>query len=186
MDALAKNLQAEDKIATGNLIQSIKFPVKVFGTKYVATLSMDDYWKFVEEGVKGSESSVLAPKSPYQFKKKNIKEGVALNWIRDKGISVGDIGEGTRKKMKKVSKRLFITKPEVRKARKEIKSKSLESKRKSLAFLIGRNIAAKGIAPTHFASKVMTQTLIDNLRKDIAKAAKRDIVVELKSQLNLK
>lgn len=162
MDALAKNLQAEDKIATGNLIQSIKFPVKVFGTKYVATLSMDDYWKFVEEGRKPGKFPPIDK---------------ILQWTVEKGLTLNPLSNRRKKLIRGLKHK---------KLKKAVKQISKEKLRKSLAFLIGRNIAAKGIAPTHFASKVMTQTLIDNLRKDIAKAAKRDIVVELKSQLNLK
>lgn len=162
MSALTKNLQEEDKIATGNLIQSIKFPVKVFGTKYVATLSMDDYWKFVEEGRKpGSFPPV----------------DKILQWTIEKGLTLNPLSNRRKKLIRGLKHK---------KLKKAVKQISKEKLRKSLAFLIGRKIATKGIEPTHFVKKVMTQELIDNLRRDIQKSARKDIIVEIKSQLNLK
>ena len=46
---------------TGNLRQSIEMPVKIFGTKFIATLFMADYYDFINKGVKGKESSQKAP-----------------------------------------------------------------------------------------------------------------------------
>ena len=76
---------------TGNLRQSVQMPVKFFGTKFVATLFMADYYDYINKGVKGTASDAKAPGSPYSFKKNkppvNVSsiDGKSLRqWFRKK------------------------------------------------------------------------------------------------------
>ena len=44
-------LLADDKKATGNLINHIEVPIAYKGTEIVVYLKMEDYWKYVEKGI---------------------------------------------------------------------------------------------------------------------------------------
>lgn len=59
------------------------------------------------------------------------------------------------------------------------------SKMKSLAFLIARKIGKHGTKATNFYSEVVNDNSIEQLRKALAKALKRDILIEIsKAQQN--
>lgn len=59
------------------------------------------------------------------------------------------------------------------------------SKMKSLAFLIARHIGKHGTKPTNFYSAVVNETTLEQLRMALAKALKRDILIQIaKSQEN--
>ena len=66
-----KQIDAEQLMDTGNLRQSVQMPVKFFGTKFVATLFMADYYDYINKGVKGTVSDAKAPGSPIHLKKIN-------------------------------------------------------------------------------------------------------------------
>ena len=116
----------------------------------------EDYWAFVESGVKGSESTkpnvgknkeVLGLPS-FSFKKKNIAKGVIKNWIAIKPIKLRD----------KAGK--FISKS--------------ESNIKSASFLIGRAVATRGTSYSGFLSTpIMTQN--KTLSKEIYEAYGKDL-----------
>tara|TARA_R100000655_G_scaffold4623_4_gene14960 strand:+ start:1319 stop:1873 length:555 start_codon:yes stop_codon:yes gene_type:complete len=98
----------------------------------------EDYWDFVDEGVRGSggykgSGKMRGQGSPFSFKKKNIKKGVVEGWIANKPLKLRN------------AKGQFIEK----------------NKRniKSAAFLIGRAIAQRGLTRTQFFSKPFTQQL---------------------------
>ena len=89
-----KQIDKEDLIDTGNLRQSVQMPVKFFGTKFVATLFMADYYDFINQGVQGSKESNKAPGSPYSFTNKkppiNVSsiDGRSLRqWAERKGLN---------------------------------------------------------------------------------------------------
>ena len=89
-----KQIDAEQLIDTGNLRQSVQMPVKFFGTKFVATLFMADYYDYINKGVKGTVSDAKAPGSPYSFKNKkppvNVSsiDGKSLRlWSERKGLN---------------------------------------------------------------------------------------------------
>lgn len=67
------SLIRDGKKATGNLIKSIKpMPIEIISSKYVASISVADYWKWVENGRKAGG--------------KFPPPGVILKWIEDKPI----------------------------------------------------------------------------------------------------
>ena len=80
-----KQIDAEQLMDTGNLRQSVQMPVKFFGTKFVATLFMADYYDFINKGVKGTISQAKAPGSPYSFK--NKKPPLFKEWAYRKGLN---------------------------------------------------------------------------------------------------
>lgn len=102
----------------------------------------DDYWDFVNEGVKGSGGYKPGKKfkskrggtglmrgqgSPFSFKKKNIAKGVVLKWIANKPLKL-------------------------RNAKGQFKEKT-QANLKTAAFLIGRAIAQRGLTRTLFFDK---------------------------------
>ena len=94
----------------------------------------EDYWDFVDEGVRGSggfkgSGKMRGQGSPFKFKGKNIKKGVIDRWIVYKPLKEARDKQGR-----------FIP-------------------RKSMAFLIGRAIAQRGLTRTQFFSKPLTQQL---------------------------
>ena len=101
----------------------------------------EDYWDFVNEGVKGSggfkgSGKMRGQGSPFSFKKKNIAKGVVLKWIANKPLKL-------------------------RNAKGRFKAKT-QVNLKSAAFLIGRAIAQRGLTRTLF---------FDNAyNKEVAKA----------------
>ena len=50
-----------DRIASGDLLNSVECNVEYDGHTYSVTLTLQDYWKYVEEGVRGKKN----PRSPY-------------------------------------------------------------------------------------------------------------------------
>ena len=93
----------------------------------------EDYWDFVDEGVRGSggykgKGRARGQGSPFRFRGKNIARGVIDRWI-------------------------------VYKPLKAARSNGKFINRKSMAFLIGRAIAQRGLTRTQFFSKPFTQQL---------------------------
>jgi hypothetical protein len=91
-----KQIDAEQLMDTGNLRQSVQMPVKFFGTKFVATLFMADYYDFINKGVKGTISQAKAPGSPYSFKKN--KPPLFKEWSYRKGLNPFAVQQSVFKK----------------------------------------------------------------------------------------
>ncbi len=67
---LAKqNLANSGAIASDSLSASIDFePITLTDTSFVVAIVANDYWKYVDLGVKGAVSSSRAPNSPFQYR----------------------------------------------------------------------------------------------------------------------
>lgn len=91
------NLAKQDHIDTGSLAEKLSYNVEVYDSGALELeFTAPYYWKFQDKGVKGS-SGKQSPKgkrngygSPYKFKGKNIKRGVAEAWIKRKGLKGRD------------------------------------------------------------------------------------------------
>jgi hypothetical protein len=121
----------------------------------------EDYWQFVDEGVKGSggfkgSGRMRGQGSPFRFRKKNIAKGVVEKWIANKPLRL----RGTDGK--------FMAKT--------------KNNIKSAAFLIGRAIAQRGLERTQFFSKPLTEEL--NKQTDaIVQGLAEDIELSLEQSL---
>ena len=91
---VTEQINNENLIDTGNLIQSIEMPVKIFGTSFVATLFMADYYDFINQGVTGAIDKSIS--SDYSFKKGGKKPPVNISnvdgrslrqWAERKGLN---------------------------------------------------------------------------------------------------
>jgi len=93
---LAKqNLAKSGAIASDSLAASINFePISLTDTSFVVAIVANDYWKFVDLGVKGAVSSSRAPNSPFQYRDKRPPIRPLQEWIAFKHISL----EGRDKK----------------------------------------------------------------------------------------
>lgn len=112
---------------TKALYESITSEVKVSKNSFQLTISMLDYGKFVDAGVKGKTSSAKAPNSPFRFgsgtgQKGGLTGGISL-WVQQKRIQFSN---------KKTGKFMSY---------------------KATAFLITKSVYNKGIAPTNFIKK---------------------------------
>lgn len=95
---LQQSVKKEGLVYKGNLEQSIKMPVKMFGFRMVATLYLADYYDYLNQGVKGIGGTrksgdrkgqpweIKAPNSPYQFKKGPSVSHVR-QWAKSKGLN---------------------------------------------------------------------------------------------------
>lgn len=150
VDSLRQNLINADKDQPGKLIQSIDVVIEEQGSVLSFELSMEDYWKYVDQGRK--PNSRMPP----------LKS--MLDFIKVRGI-------------KGNPKAVTLKNKTVRKAVRQVnRDKSL----KQAAFAIGRSIGKKGIKPTHFASTVLDDELKANLKRDLTVALKRDVIINIK------
>ena len=85
---LAKqNLANSGAIASDSLSASIDFePISLTDTSFVVAIVANDYWKFVDLGVKGAQSSSRAPNSPFQYRDKRPPIRPIQEWIAFKSI----------------------------------------------------------------------------------------------------
>lgn len=122
-----KRLVDSNSNASKRLSNSLRYEAKVNKNSIEFDFYAEDYWKFVDQGVKGKASSVKAPNSPFRFGTGTGKKGGLTSaidkWVIRKGF--GNVrGKDGR----------FITRAQMVKA-------------------IARSIYMRGIAPTHFFSK---------------------------------
>jgi hypothetical protein len=89
-----KQIDAEKLIDTGDLRQSVQMPVKFFGTKFVATLFMADYYDFINKGVQGTRTA--RSDTPYSFRVK--KPPLFKEWAYRKGLNPFAVRESVFKK----------------------------------------------------------------------------------------
>jgi len=85
---LAKqNLANANAIASNSLAQSIVVePITLTDSSFVVAIKANDYWKFVDLGVKGAVSSSRAPNSPFQYRDKRPPIRPIQEWIAFKSI----------------------------------------------------------------------------------------------------
>jgi len=120
--------------------------------------SNQKYADFLEEGVKGSTSTYdTAKKSPFKFKKQNLARGVVEEWIDTKPIKLRDLKTNR-----------FIT--------------PTEAAKKQAAYLIGKSIANKGIAPRHYFRDAIQETK-KRFVMDLANGMIRDTFTNFKDVL---
>ena len=153
IDRAKSNLKKGGKYGSHNtsnkLTNSLRFETKEMPRSISFDFFAEDYWKFLDKGVKGKISSAKAPNSPYKFgsgkgKKGGLTEGIQ-RWVKARKFQFKD---------------------------KKGKFMSYDS----TAWLITRSIYAKGIRPTLFftkpfeaAYKRLPQELVNDLKIDLEK-----------------
>ena len=135
------------------------------GSNYVL-ITMDYYGRFINEGVRGNESSYdSARNSPYSFKSKMPPTSVFsgnTGWIARKGlIDRGDVRRKTGAKTKKQLKKAMI------------------EANKSLAWRIAKSIQKKGIPGYHFIDAALQSDLLEKIVDVLAEHTKKEIIVKI-------
>jgi hypothetical protein len=143
------SLKARGKVATGNLYKSIRYEQGVAKNEKSLDLKFmfpnAEYWKFVDEGVRGAMSSRKAPRSPFKF----------------------GSGKGPKGRLRPAIDRWTV--------RKGIAPRTAEGQftsRKGMVFAISQSIYRTGIRPSYFFTNAYDRTLkqYDNkLEKAVAK-----------------
>jgi len=150
------NLTKRRKKDTGGLYDGINYLVEETKTGAKLTFSFgsaDDYWQFVDKGVKGVSSSAKAPNSPFKFGTGTGRSG---------GLTSGIKGWVKRKRIQFSNKKTgrFLS-------------------YESTSFLIIRSIWNKGLATTNFFTKPFEQAF-QRLPEDIYKAFELEVDQQLK------
>lgn len=146
---------------TGKLWKSLKLTDVADDNGVLSVgISMEDYGKFIDKGVSGTQYSTPKP-SPYKYKNEGVGIGMQLSifeWMRAKRIRLRDLQTGKFKKGK-------------------ITSKSYES----LAYVIARSVKRKGINQTFFITKPLEE-MEKRLPDVLADAFTRDFEEYLKTR----
>ena len=166
------NLEKADRVASGALSSSIvALPMEIMGTVYSVSIKLDDYYKFVDKGVKGWQDE-KGGNSPYQFKnygksgKKSSKMVTAIRkWLVSQSL------QGTAVNAKKsIYKR-------------EKKNASITDTSTKLAIIISRSIKKKGLKPSHFWSDA-EKSVMQLAEAEFAAAIKVDIISSIYGNSN--
>jgi hypothetical protein len=149
-------LTKQGRNVSKELYNSIRSSSKVSKNSFELSFFMADHGKFLDEGVKGKNSSFKAPNSPFQFgsgtgRKGGLTKGIQ-DWVRAKRFQFRD--------------------------RKTGKFMSYEN----TAFLISRSIYLTGTKPTRFFSKPFNAAF-KNLPDQVIKAYGLDVDNLLKNSL---
>ena len=76
-------LKEDNKVASGDLLNRIKGEVRVDNNIYTFVINLNDYWKYLENGVNGT---AVDNGSTYSFKGKTVNTDAIEKWITVKGI----------------------------------------------------------------------------------------------------
>lgn len=156
------NMDKGGNVATGHTASSMKAgPLQTNATRLQVDISLDSTYKFLDQGVKGTEGG----QGKYSFKTSHPNKKMALailKWVRKRGIA---------------TKYKAISKTEVKNQRiKRMIKKS--NNLKGMAYAIATNIKKKGIKPTKFFTKAIESTKKEQ-KKRFADALKLDIIETL-------
>ena len=140
---VADELNRLDKVDTGNLASSIRFETTETKNGIIISVFVNDYYKFIDSGVRGVGRNNKNTTSPYRFRYLNPSQShvsAIRKWIARNGIKarVTDI-----KKYGAVGR------------------ENRQPKDKSLAYIIARSIKSKGLERTGFWSSSIDQVFKD-------------------------
>ncbi len=169
-DAIVSNLKRTNSISSGDLAMP-DIPVVVkFGTKYTLEVGYKreskqvKYFDYVDQGVKGTESSKADPDTPFSFKKDSSKPNKTVPikniklWIEQNNLKSVSV-----KKYTKLG----------------AEQKSIPNS-KSLAFLIARSIHRKGLRSTRYFSDAVKQVFeTQEFRDNVTQALGGDFELKI-------
>jgi hypothetical protein len=154
------NLTKENRNSSKKLYNSLDSEIEVGANSFRLAFLMEDYGKFQDKGVQGSNPSGIengeqkAPNSPYKFKSKMIPTRVLDKWVIKKGIA-------PRNKSGK-----FLS-------------------REGIKFAIAKSIALQGIKPSLFFTKPFEKAF-ERLPDELIQAYGLDVEQFLQFTINKK
>lgn len=156
--AARSNLKKEGKIASGRLYKNIR--LSITASEHIVNIQPfmkgADYWQYVDQGVQGAKSNVLAPDSPFKF----------------------GSGTGPKGKLVPAIDKWTIVKP-IKEVRDE---RGRFIPRKRLVRMIARSVYLKGLRPTYFISDPFEKLIdryLDKLGEAFAEDVNRDLMIPL-------
>lgn len=161
--AIAK-LHAADRTASGELEDSIQpTEVSIFGKVYQISLNINDYFRYVDLGVKGWQNE-KAGNTPYQFKKGGIgpKSPMVIairKWLIREGLK----GKGRENKTG---------------SRRDKKRNSIADTSTRAAIGISQGIRKKGLKGSRFWTETRNE-MVPIVQNELGKALKIDIITNL-------
>lgn len=163
---------------TSKLSGSVNYKVINEGVVISFSLMMNDYWKFQDSGVDGTE---VKHGSKYKFKQRLDKRG------NQKPVNIGAIENFIKARHIKIelsAKKKALNKSlRTKGIRQRHKQLSFDEARKSAAYAMGVDIAKKGIKPKKFMDKVITDERMNELKQMLAPLIRDAFVLEIKSAL---
>lgn len=146
-------LIANKKDASGRLLASIRFEnIKVSEGNYSLKLLMEDYYINVNDG-RGKGKKAPPPKA--------IKQ-----WIQDRGIraSKAQLDKVGKKRIRGKNKGKAYTKDDIY---------------NSMAFAMSKSISKKGIKSVPFYDIIITDDLLNSIKKEITTELKQEIEISI-------
>ncbi|WP_162996956.1 hypothetical protein [Mucilaginibacter kameinonensis] len=143
IERVKERIQSADMVVTGE-IENIKMETSESGIKILAPA----YLLFQDKGVRGAESSELAPDSPFAYKEKMPPYSAFINYINTKNIQLRN-------------EEFLHGKPSPH--------EDLEGDEKAIktaAFLMARKVYKKGFKPRNIFTPEIPQ-LVEDLQKTI-------------------
>jgi hypothetical protein len=155
------NLKKSNSNTTGALTDSLDFDLITTSSGYTINLNALDYYKFVNEGVRGATTSRKNNTSPYKYKDKMPPISPIAKWIKDNRLTA----RATDVKMYGATGRERKAIPPAR-------------AQKTLAFLIARSIYRDGLRATNFFTDALNDTFKD-FGQNLSKALGASITINL-------
>ena len=141
---LKQSVRKENLVYKGNLEDSIRMPIKMFGFKMIATLYLADYYDYVNQGVRG----IGGQKNKYE----TVTSRNGKKYRKPKKDNAGNILKEAWKIQAPDSPYQFKKGPKVSHIRQWAKSKGLNE------YAVRTSIAHKGIRPRYFFDNCMKET----------------------------
>ena len=85
------NLIRSDRIASGDLLNSIEYHIEQNGMEYEVKLDLAKYWKYVEKGVQGEKNSTSPYKNPGWKAFPHILKWISVKPVIPKPNDDGDL-----------------------------------------------------------------------------------------------
>jgi hypothetical protein len=142
----SRQLRRANKISTGKLEDSISFEVTETDGGFELALKVLDYYKFVDQGVRGAGANSKNKTSPYKYRDKMPPIKEILKWIKQKG-SLKASAEDQKQGLSKAQK-----------SSRSLRAAAKRLKPKTLAFLIARKIQQRGLPYTGFWERSFEKT----------------------------
>lgn len=162
IDDCVANLNKADRVSSGNLASTIRPVVVEAGQNNIIDIYMNDYYKFVDKGVKGWQDR-SGSGSPYSFKK-----------------PTGRGGKGSSKMVTAIRKwvireNLAIRNTKVAINPREQRRKSITDTSTRTAIVIAGQIRRKGLRKTNFFTDAV-RALEGKLATGVADALRIDVI----------
>ena len=161
---VADELNRLDKVDTGSLASSIRFETTETANGVIINVFVNDYYKFIDSGVRGVGRNNKNTTSPYRFRTLNpsqshvsaIHKWIARNGIKARATDVKKYGAVGRE--------------------------NRQPQDKSLAYIIARSIKSKGLVRTGFWTDSIQETFKDFDVK-MSQALGIDVAVNLENMV---